>query len=54
LFWILPFIDDNEHADNGNENPHDPKKETAGYPFDIVEETEGYDKINNEKKQKPG
>jgi hypothetical protein len=48
------LTDDHEHTDEGNGYPHDPKKETARYPFDIAEETEGYDKIDNEKKQEPG
>jgi hypothetical protein len=54
LFWIFPFNDDNEHTHDSNENPHYPKKETACYQFDIAEEAEGYDKIDNEKKHEPG
>jgi hypothetical protein len=54
LFWIFPFANNNEHADDGNKNPHDPKKKTACYRSDIVEESEGDDKIGNKEKHEPG
>ena len=54
LFWISPFTDNNEHADQRNDYPHHPKKETACYQFDLAEKVEGDDKIGNKEKHKPG
>jgi hypothetical protein len=54
LFFIfLPLEEHDKHADNGHHYPYKPEKETAPKRGHIRQYKKWYEKIQNEKKDKP-